>query len=163
MGIVLWLSILPNLFLLPQTEVAQYVQLFKKTIADNSKCIPECMSEPAWKTQMLNYISNSKDQEQLLWVKWFALLTLISTAVIGWVLFFIRKPISKWFILVTSVLLILRNLLFSSSVYSSFSKMLLEGNLHHLPWQMVVSAIFYYAVMPFILIVLSIMVSRNSF
>jgi len=162
LGLALWLSVVPKLFLLPPDEVAQYVQLFKKSISEHSECLPSCESEPVWKTEMNNYISNAKDQENLLWVKWFALFSLVLFAVAGWLLFKLNKPIAKWIVLVTSVLFILRNAVFYSTSYLGFSKILLGGSVYLLPWQIIVPTLFYLFAMPLVLIILTIMVFRKN-
>jgi hypothetical protein len=158
LGLALWLSVLPRLFLLPPTEVAQYVELFKKTISEHSECLPSCeAADPEWKAQMNNYISNARDQENLLWVKWFALFSLVLSALIGWLFFKLNKPFAKWVILITSTLLVLRNAAFHSTSYLGFSKVVLGGGIHLLPWQMIVSSFFYLLVLPLALIILTIM------
>lgn len=163
LGLALWLSVVPQLFLLPPTEVAQYVELLKKTISVSYDCLPSCEAvEPKWKIQMNNYISNAQDQENLLWVKWFALLTLVLSALVGWLFVNLNKPFAKWLILITSVLLILRNVVFHSTSYSGFSKVILGGSIHLLPWQMIVSSFFYLFVLPSALIILSIMAFRKN-
>lgn len=163
LGVLLWLSVLPSLFLLPSTEVTQTIQLFKKTITENPELVMSSKSEPEWKIQMLEYIAKPQDQENILWVKWVATLSLISIAIIAWALFYVRKPISKWFVLITSLIFILINTVFSPSTYSGFSNMFLHGNLHLLPWQMITSTIFYHAVMPLLFVILTIMVFREEF
>ena len=163
LGILLWLTALPSLFILPPTEVAQTIQLFKKTIAENPELVTSTKSEPEWKTQMLEYIAKPQDQENILWVKWSASLALISIAIIAWALFYVRKPTSKWFILITSLIFILLNTVFSPNTFSGFSSMFLHGSLHLLPWQMVTSTIFYHAVMPLLFVILTITVFRERF
>lgn len=76
LGVLLWLTILPNLLLLPPTEVAQTIQLFEKTIAETPKCMSGCEATPEWKIQMLDYIAKPQEQENILWVKWIATLSL---------------------------------------------------------------------------------------
>jgi len=163
LGVLLWLSALPSLFLLPPTEVSQTIQIFKKTITENPELVTSCKCEPEWKTKMLEYIAKPQDQENILWVKWVAAVVLISIAILAWALFYVRKPISKWFILITSIIFILLNVVLSPNTYSGFSSMFLHGSLHLLPWQMVTSTIFYHAVMPLLLFVLTIMVFREKF
>jgi hypothetical protein len=163
LGLALWLSVLPQLFLLPPTEVAQYVELFKKTISEHSECLPSCeAAEPEWKAQMNNYISNAKDQENLLWVQWFAMCSLVLSALISWLLFKLNKPFAKWLILVTSTLLVLRNIVFYPTSYLGYSKVLLGGSIHLLPWQLIISSFFYLLVLPLALMILTIMVFRQD-
>lgn len=163
LGILLWLSVLPDLFLLPPTEVAQTIQLFKKTIAENPELTTSSITESEWKIYMREYIAKPQDQENILWIKWVATLSLISIAIIAWVLFYVRKPISKWYVLITSLIFILINTVFSPNTFSGFSSMVLHGGLHLLPWQMITSTIFYHAVMPLLFVILTIMVFKERF
>lgn len=69
---------------------------FKQNISEQTECLPSCvavLSES--KTEMNNYISETKDQENLLWVRRFALFSLVISAVIGWLMFKLNKPIAK--------------------------------------------------------------------
>jgi hypothetical protein len=144
LGLALWLSVIPELFLLPPAEVAQYVELFKKSISEHSECLPSCESaELEWKTEINNYITSAKDQENWLWVKWFALFSLVLLAVVGWLLFKLNKPIAKWLILVTSALYVLRIVVYYSKGYFGFAKVVLGESVHLLPWQVISSSLFY--------------------
>jgi len=163
LGLALWLSVVPQLSLLPPTEVAQYVKIFKKDISEHSESLPSCViAESEWKAEMDSYISNTKHQENLLWVKWFALFSLVLLAVIGWLLFKLNKPIAKWLILTTSTLLVLKNVVFHFTSYLGYSKVLLGGSIHLLPWQLIISSIFYLLVLPLALMILTIMVFRQD-
>ena len=157
LGILLWLAVLPALFPLPTTEVTQIIQIYKESLAESSEILTPSKTEPEWKTQMREYISNPKDQENILWVKWAASLSLITIAIFAWVLFYVHNPISKWFILITSLIFILINTVLSPKTYSGFSTMFLSGSLHLLPCKMIASTIFYHAVMPLLLCVLATM------
>ena len=75
----------------------------------------------------------------------------------------LTNQLSKRFILITSIIFILLNVVLSPNTYSGFSSMFLHGSIHLLPWQMVTSIIFYHAVMPLLLVVLTIMVFREKF
>lgn len=107
---------------------------------------------------MKQYIATAKDHEKVLWIKWLAYLALICSAIIGWLLFILAKPISKGIILSTTVVLVSSTLLLNFVVYEGFLTAITKRSLSLFPWEVIISTTYYYFLLPLLLISASIKV-----
>ena len=175
-AITLWLTSLVRLLPLPPDEVAHYVQLFQRSLAEPPESLPNWNDRPerekqfvieSWKNtekEMRSYISTAKEQESSLWTLWAARLCFITFAIVGWLLFAMQK--SKWLILVTTLLLVPSYLLRGSAVYTEYFHLWQSGRIlfPYLSWQFTAFNIYHFFAMPFLLCILTIVafVKKNS-
>ena len=97
-AIILWLTLAQLLVLLPSVEVAHNIQLFNTV--ELKQLSPE----------MMEYAANAKFHENVLWLKWFGFLALMLAGISGWMLYLVNASVSKWIVLVTSILYFLSRL-----------------------------------------------------
>lgn len=161
-AIFLWLTTIAHLSPLPPDEIARYVELFERNLAQPPMSLPNWDSRPDWEKDrtkeswnntaqdMQRCIAEKEEQELVLWIKWWSRLTLIAIALGAWLLVSIAGRTPGRLLVGTTALLAIGYAVFNSAVYSEFVSLWLSGRVifPYMPWQLSALAFFHYFFVP---------------
>lgn len=137
--------------------------------------LPNWDSRPEWEKdrtqeswnntaqEMRRFVTEREEQELVLWVIWWARLTLIALALLGWLLVSFAGRIPRRLLVGTTALLVIGYAVFNSAVYSEFVRLWSTGRLvfPYMPWQFSALTFFHYFIAPASLIWLTLAASMN--